>query len=218
MRIITETEKKVVNKIIENYSNGQSIIFGKLLFKIFPIKYIEPSNQNDSFYKNTITICYNRSQTTDSLIFEAINLFDLLIRERYLVVKHFFSNKIIGENNRMMNLFNGKNDYCIVKLPNYYDYDLWTLLNSHYYVSNSLYDFAKDYKTIEQRHHEKEMKTAYGSLICSITAVIIAFISLIVSKYTPQDINPNQINSIMNDHIVEPLSVEIKDTVLCRQQ
>ena len=91
---------------------------------------------------------------------------------------------------------------------------------------------AKDYvdnkfKTLEDRHHEEEMDIALDSAKYSKIATMIAFFSLLISigfgmyqTCTPQEINPNQINmikkSIQCNHIVEPLRVEINDTVLCR--
>ena len=227
MRNLNKSERKLVNSIIGHYHDGQSITLGSLLLEIYPIEYIKPSDKNDDFYKKTITISYNRAQITDSILLEAINLFDLLISERYILIKNLFNKEIIGEENRMAYISDKEHHFCEIHLPNFYDYDLWSMLNSYYYVSNSLFDFARDYKTVEQRHHEDEMNVALKSARWSKIAAIIAFVTLCFSMGSdiyqlcnPQYVNSNQINAIQNsikgNHIVEPLNVQIDDTILCK--
>lgn len=85
-----------------------------------------------------------------------------------------------------------------------------------------------DFKTLEERHHDEEMNVALYSAKKSKCATIIAFISLLVSVAfgiyevrSSQKIEPKQINAIetaiRNNHIVEPLEVEIRDTILIKQ-
>lgn len=223
MRTLTTTEKDIVRSLINNYSDGQSIKLGELLLNIYPIDYIELGNPNDDFTKNTIRVCYNGLKITDSFILEAINLFDLLIRENYLVTKCFVYADIIGEKHSGLRL--SPNPYKIVPLMNYYDYDIWKLLNSHYYVTNSLIDYAKDFKTEEQRHYDKEISEAIKSVKWSRWAAFIAIITLFSSVgfdiyqiFSSQKIDSEQINStktaIENNNIGEPLNVEIRDTIL----
>lgn len=63
----------------------------------------------------------------------------------------------------------------------YFDVNTWQLLNSFYYLSNSFKDFCKDFKTIEQRRHELELKIAKRTLTPSWIAAIFAVLSLIIS-------------------------------------
>lgn len=225
MRNLTRAEKNIIRELLANYSNGQSIRLGEILLKIYPIEYIKPGNKDDYFYKNTISLCYDSSYITDNNILEAVNLFDLLIRENYLVTKPFIDCDIIGEKCREMRP--EPNKYRTINLMNYYDYDLWKLLSSYYYVTNSLVDFSEDYKTEEQRRHEAEMKVALESVKWSQRAAIIALITLLLSVIfdikqmcSSQKIDTDQITTIetaiKNNHVEEPLKVEIKDTILTK--
>lgn len=226
MRNLTRAEKNIIKELLANYSNGQSIRLGEILLKVYPIEYIEPGKKDDYFYKNTINLCYDSSHITDNNILEAVNLFDLLIRKNYLVTKTFIDCDIIGKKCREMRL--ATNHYRTVNLMNYYDYDLWTLLCSHYYVTNSLVDFAEDYKTGEQRRHEAEMKIALKSVKWSKRAAVIALITLFLSVVfdikqmcSSQKIDASQISTIektaiKNNLVKEPLTVEIKDTILTK--
>ncbi|MFR1276044.1 MAG: hypothetical protein ACLSCG_00160 [Phocaeicola dorei] len=84
-----------------------------------------------------------------------------------------------------------------------------------------------NFKSLEQRYHDEEMKVALKSAKASSTAAIIAFISLLVSAgfgiyqaCSPQKIAKEQINAIetaiRNNHIEEPFEVEIRDSVLVK--
>lgn len=86
---------------------------------------------------------------------------------------------------------------------------------------------GNNFKSLEQRYHDEEMKVALKSAKASSTAAIIAFISLLVSAgfgiyqaCSPQKIAKEQINAIetaiRNNHIEEPFEVEIRDSVLVK--
>ena len=96
----TDTEQRTVRKLIEWSTNGQSIRLGEVLRKLFPeIEYIKPSEKKEEeFYKHTIDICYNEKQCSLSDILEVVNLFDLLVKQNYIVVKQLFPIECIGEN------------------------------------------------------------------------------------------------------------------------
>lgn len=92
------------------------------------------------------------------------------------------------------------------------------------YVNNN-------FKTLEERHHEAEMKvaldsaeesrkaanTAFGSFI---TAIVSLIVSIVIPMCSSQKIDTDQITTketaIKNNHVEEPLKVEIKDTILTR--
>ena len=84
-----------------------------------------------------------------------------------------------------------------------------------------------DFRTLEQRHYEKEMNVALQSAKYSRWAMLIAFFSLMVSVafgmwqvVAPQEIEPKQINTIetaiKSKRIDDPLKVEIRDTILIK--
>ena len=177
MREFTKTEKEVVRKLIEWCSDNQSIRLGEVLLKLFPkIEYIKPSNKKeDEFYKHTIDISYNIKQGSLSDILEAINLFDLLVKQNYIVVKQLFTTECIGEENQNIDNIH----YVKTAIINYYQYDLWEFLCNHFYVTNALVDFAKDFKTIEQRRHNH-------NTILSVIAIVVSFL---IGFVTPLIIN-----------------------------
>ena len=178
MRNFTDTEQKVVRKLIECCSDGQSIRLGEVLRELFPeIEYIKPSKKKEEeFYKHTIDICYNEKQCLLSDILEAVNLFDLLVKQKYIVVKQLFPIESIGEEHQGMYPTMDNVHYVETSIVNYYHYDLWEFLCNHFYVTNALVDFAKDFKTPEQRRHN-------CNTIISVTAIVVSIIIGIVSPY-----------------------------------
>ncbi len=95
------------------------------------------------------------------------------------------------------------------------------------YVNNN-------FKTLEERHHDEEMKvaldsaeesrkaakTASYSFIVAIISLIVSIVVSIIQICTSQKIEPDQITTIektiKGNRIEEPLTVEIKDTILTK--
>ena len=95
------------------------------------------------------------------------------------------------------------------------------------YVNNN-------FKTLEVRHHDEEMKvaldsaeesrkaakTASCSFIVAIISLIVSIVASIIQICTSQKIDPDQITTIektiKGNRIEEPLTVEIKDTILTK--
>lgn len=181
MRDFTDTEQRAVRKLIEWSTNGQSIRLGEVLRNLFPeIEYIKPSkNKKEEFYKHTIDICYNEKQCSLSNILEVVNLFDLLVKQNYIVVKQLFPIERIGEEHQGMYPIMENQHYVETPIVNYYQYDLWEFLCNHFYVTNALVDFAKDFKTPEQRRHNCTTNISVAAIIVS---VIIGITSPYISK------------------------------------
>ena len=181
MRDFTDTEQRAVRKLIEWSTNGQSIRLGEVLRNLFPeIEYIKPSkNKKEEFYKHTIDICYNEKQCSLSDILEVVNLFDLLVKQNYIVVKQLFPIERIGEEHQGMYPIIENQHYVETPIVNYYQYDLWEFLCNHFYVTNALVDFAKDFKTPEQRRHNCTTNISVAAIIVS---VIIGITSPYISK------------------------------------
>lgn len=180
MRNFTPSEKKVVKELIKWSSNGHSIQLGEVLRRLFPIEYIKRSpKQNEEFYKHTIEICYNVKKVLIEDILEAICLFELLAQRNYILVKQTFSIEIIGEEQYLMRAVSDDTYYVETLLVNYYNNNLWEFLCSYYYVTNGLKDFAKDFKSIEQRRHEAELEIAKKSLNKTEESFWIALVTLL---------------------------------------
>lgn len=227
MRELTDTEKELVKALIENASPDSGRKLGDVLIKVYPIEYIEKNTKDNSFYNKTVKICHKSEEGLEAKLYEAFSLFIMLIERRYIVAKEFIEGTIIGEKSPYAYL--SGNQHTIQRYFNYYEIDLWTLLNSQYSISNSLLDYVNHgFKTLEERHHAKEIQIALDSAKESRCATKLAFFSLIVAVafgiyqvMSSQKIDPKQINAIetaiRDNHIEEPMKVEIGDTILTKQ-
>ena len=207
MRDFTDTEQRAVRKLIEWSTNGQSIRLGEVLCNLFPeIEYIKPSkNKKEEFYKHTIDICYNEKQCSLSDILEVVNLFDLLVKQNYIVVKQLFPIERIGEEHQGMYPIMENQHYVETPIVNYYQYDLWEFLCNHFYVTNALVDFAKDFKTPEQRRHNCTTNISVAAIIVS---VIIGITSPYISKCISEKSDKESLEQVVSA-IKEQKSISI---------
>lgn len=207
MRDFTDTEQRAVRKLIEWSTNGQSIRLGEVLRNLFPeIEYIKPSkNKKEEFYKHTIDICYNEKQCSLSDILEVVNLFDLLVKQNYIVVKQLFPIERIGEEHQGMYPIMENQHYVETPIVNYYQYDLWEFLCNHFYVTNALVDFAKDFKTPEQRRHNCTTNISVAAIIVS---VIIGITSPYISKCISEKSDKESLKQVVSA-IKEQKSISI---------
>ena len=207
MRDFTDTEQRAVRKLIEWSTNGQSIRLGEVLRNLFPeIEYIKPSkNKKEEFYKHTIDICYNEKQCSLSNILEVVNLFDLLVKQNYIVVKQLFPIERIGEEYQGMYPIIENQHYVETPIVNYYQYDLWEFLCNHFYVTNALVDFAKDFKTPEQRRHNCTTNISVAAIIVS---VIIGITSPYISKCISEKSDKESLEQVVSA-IKEQKSISI---------
>ena len=207
MRDFTDTEQRAVRKLIEWSTNGQSIRLGEVLRNLFPeIEYIKPSkNKKEEFYKHTIDICYNEKQCSLSNILEVVNLFDLLVKQNYIVVKQLFPIERIGEEHQGMYPIMENQHYVETPIVNYYQYDLWEFLCNHFYVTNALFDFAKDFKTPEQRRHNCTTNISVAAIIVS---VIIGITSPYISKCISEKSDKESLEQVVSA-IKEQKSISI---------
>lgn len=206
MRDFTDTEQRAVRKLIEWSTNGQSIRLGEVLRNLFPeIEYIKPSkNKKEEFYKHTIDICYNEKQCSLSIL-EVVNLFDLLVKQNYIVVKQLFPIERIGEEHQGMYPIMENQHYVETPIVNYYQYDLWEFLCNHFYVTNALVDFAKDFKTPEQRRHNCTTNISVAAIIVS---VIIGITSPYISKCISEKSDKESLEQVVSA-IKEQKSISI---------
>lgn len=207
MRDFTDTEQRAVRKLIEWSTNGQSIRLGEVLRNLFPeIEYIKPSkNKKEEYYKHTIDICYNEKQCSLSDILEVVNLFDLLVKQNYIVVKQLFPIERIGEEHQGMYPIMENQHYVETPIVNYYQYDLWEFLCNHFYVTNALVDFAKDFKTPEQRRHNCTTNISVAAIIVS---VIIGITSPYISKCISEKSDKESLEQVVSA-IKEQKSISI---------
>jgi hypothetical protein len=188
--------------------------------QVYPIEYIEKNKVDDPFYNETIKICHKVEEGLESKLYEAFSLIIMLIEHRYIVAKELIDKEIIGKKNSLYCSLDNRHEERTYF--NYYDIELWKLLNSHFSVTNSLVDFAKDFKTVEQRRFEEQLNEAKESLITSQKGLKISQCSFIVAiltllgtigfgiwqKCTQQEIDSEQINTIISA-IKEQKSISI---------
>lgn len=210
MRELTDTEKNLVNALIQNVSRNSGRRIGDVLMQVYPIEYIEKNKVDDPFYKETIKICHKVEENLESKLYEAFSLIIMLIEHRYIVAKELIDKEIIGKKNPLCYSLDNRHEERTYF--NYYDIELWKLLNSHFSVTNSLVDFAKDFKTVEQRRFEEQLKEAKESLVTSQKGLKISQRSFIVAiltllgtigfgiwqKCTQQEIDSKQIDAIIS--------------------
>lgn len=222
MRQLTKTEQKLIESLIDNDSTKSGLRLGDVLIKVYPIEYIEKNQIDEPFYQKTINICHRAEEGLEAKIYEAFSLIIMLIEQRYIVAKELVEKNIIGQ--KYQYCYTPENRHEERTFFNYYNTDLWSLLNSHYAVTNSLIDFSKDFKTVEQRRFEEQLNEAKESLITSQKGLKISQWSFLVAiltllgtigfgiwqKFTQQEIDSEQINTIISA-IKENKSISIDD-------
>lgn len=154
----------------------------------------------------------------------------------------FINTNIDTENDNILSLVGDKDYQLFGKIDNYeyvnqltkqqfpnsFAKDLDDIVYSIIYPMPILEDYVNNnFKTLEERHHDEEMKVALDSAGESRKAAKIALGSFILSLIvcmiqmcSSQKIDPDQITmietAIKNNQIEEPLKVEIKDTILTK--
>lgn len=178
MRELTDTEKELVKALIENASPDSGRKLGDVLIKVYPIEYIEKNTKDNSFYNKTVKICHKQEDGLEAKLYESFSLIIMLIEQRYIVAKEFLKNTpIIGEKSSCLS---PKTHYEIRTYYNFYEIDLWTLLDSQYYITNTLRDFVKNkFRAPEQKRFEKQKCLTWISIL---TAILIGILSPIISQ------------------------------------
>ena len=210
MREFTSSEKDLTNALIQNVSKDTGLRIGDVLLQVYPIEYIEKNKLDEPFYKETLKICHKVEENLESKLYEAFSLIIMLIEQRYMFAKDFIDKDIICKKNYLGYSFD--NPHEEQTYFNYYNIDLWKLLNSHYSITNSLIDFAKDFKMPEQRRFEEQLKEAKKSTCWSRVAAIVAIITVLFTichTCCNQQNNSQQIYSIINA-IQEQKSISIE--------
>lgn len=236
MRELTDKEKTLTNTLVKRYQPNSDLVIGDILLDLYNITYIakHTSSPSDSFYKDAIIVgyYYDPNINFDSDFYEALLLIDYLVRNEYLILKPMLYKEEIGVRNTMASIFDPKTGNYGIKSISIFDvfnFKTWPLLNSTFIVTNVLKDYAKDFKTIEQRRFEKQLKDtkkalkiSQRGLAISIAALFISitssFISIWISKQDT-NVNPKQINDIekairnSKTDLSQPIEITLKDTI-----
>ena len=181
MRELTKNEKRLVTAIVTKCVPNSTVNIGKILKEIYNIYFMQkysPSSDEEKYisesdYSSVIfhyTTCKERNFQAE--INEAILLLLLLKKEGYIFMNYssFISNKSeIGEKHEMLNSMQDNfRDEKIQIFDRYSGTNLWELLNSNCIVTNSLRDYAKDFKTEEQRRFRTSIRYTWIAIVISL--------------------------------------------------
>lgn len=188
MRRFNDNEIKVMNALISNNNYASPITIGEILMQIYDISYIEPNQQDDDFYKNTVCLICESNQ--EPLIYEAISLIVYLIEDRHLITKELLKHRNLGEKWMMLPISDSRSNQSEIRIFNFYEFDLWKLLDSQYVVSNSLIDLKQhNYQSIEERRFNKTIKWTKISVWVAITiglfSLAFALLSILINLFNP---------------------------------
>lgn len=188
MRRFNDNEIIVMNALISNNNYASPITIGEILMQIYDISCIEPNHIEEDFYKNTVILICNSNQ--EPLIYEAISIIVYLIENRYLIAKHLLRNEILGEKWSMVPISDHRSKQAEIRLFNFFNFDLWELLDSQYVVSNSLIDLKQhSYQSIEERHFNKTIKwtkiSVWVAIIIGLFSLAFALLSILINLFSP---------------------------------
>lgn len=172
MREFTEKEKAIITSLIKQYHPENITKIADVLMELYPIKCIQKYVPDQSTlqlseeYQPAISLQYKRNPQKDFSIdfYEAIFLICLLKDQHYLILDYIpiFDQGIIGSFSNEMELITPetKEFSTIMNFFDVFPHKIWPLLNSTFIVTNALIDYAKDFKTVEQRNFEKQLNDA----------------------------------------------------------
>ena len=168
--------------LIENDDKERhQIRIGDVLLKLYDIECIEKESIGEKYQEYPFKIKIScLSEKRDGIVNdlnEAISLL-LMLKEKGMV--SFIdskSDKCFGDNTPKMYL--NDPEHSVAPMIDCFDVNTWQLLNSYYYLSNSFKDYCQDFKTIEQRRHEREIKGIQCTNIIAFITMLIAFVTLV---------------------------------------
>lgn len=232
MRELTEKEKAIVTALVQNYQPDSTLKIGDILMVLYPIKAIGKNESPELEAKKLspkelpqVWVEYEYDPQKDFSVdfYEAILLICYLIDKNYLIINNFsFIGDTIGEFTIKMECGS-----CRTEIRNFFDvfpYSMWTLLNGTFIVTNALIDYAKDFKTIEQRRfeeqmydtqakHKEAMRIANRTLRCTQLAFFVALISTLstftIGIFEKKDMTIRELNNTIKEKNI-PEVVETK--------
>ena len=166
MRKLTEKEKNLCKALIAKDKQEQHQVRLED-YKDYPFKII------------LSCLSEKRSEIVEDLN-EAIALLMMLKEKGMISFIDSKSDECFGDNTPKMYGLN-EPEHSAAAMVDYFNTNTWQLLNSYYYISNSFKDYCNDFKTIEQRRHEKEIRVMKCTNIIAIITAAIALLTLLFS-------------------------------------
>lgn len=185
MRELTEKEKTLCKALIEkDKQEHHQLRVGDVLHDLYDFECIEKDKMGekyiDSPFKIRLTCISSQREDIVNDLKEAISLLLMLKDKGMISFVDSKSNECFGDNTPKMYELK-EAELSDAAVMDYFGVNTWQLLNSYYYISNSFKDYCNDFKTIEQRRHEKELQIAKKTLTPTWVAAIFAVLSLIIA-------------------------------------
>jgi len=209
MRELTEKEKILCKTLIEkDKQEHHQVRLGDVLFELYDFECIEKESLGEEYkdypFKIILSCLSEKREVIVEDLNEAIALL-LMLKEKGMIsfIDSKF-NECFGDNTPKMYGLN-EPEHSAAAMVDYFDANTWQLLNSYYYISNSFKDYCKDFKTVEQRRHEKEVKLMKCTNKIALVTALLAFITLIITimcscgqSQPKQTIENTQANTLIN--------------------
>lgn len=186
MRELTDKEKKLCKALIEKDRTEQhQLHIGDVLLDLYDFECIEKDVLGEKYkdypFNIRISCLSEKRKSIEEDLNEAIALLILLKDKGMLSYIFSKSNECFGDNTPKSYHLE-EPEHSEAAMLNYFSIDVWQLLDSYYYVSNSFVDYVRNgCKTIEQRRHELELQIAKRTLTPTWIAAIFAILSLIIA-------------------------------------
>lgn len=190
MRELTKNEKKLVTEIVTKCIPDSTATIGDILMNLYNIDFMEkylPNSDEEKYVSesdySSVSFLYKsfKGRNFQAEIYEAILLLLLLKKEGYIYMNYssfINSEDQKGKKPEMLSILQDKDYYERRRIFDIFPgTKLWTLLNSNCIVTNSLIDYAKDFKTEEQRRFRTSIRYTWIAILISlISCVITCFI------------------------------------------
>lgn len=178
MRELTDKEKNLCRALIEkDKQEHHQVRLGDVLSELYDFECIEKESLGEEYkdypFKIILSCLSEKRDVIVEDLNEAIALL-LMLKEKGLI--SFIDSKsdeCFGDNTPKMYGLN-EPEHSAAAMIDYFDANTWQLLNSYYYISNSFKDYCRDFKTVEQRRHEKALLVMWATFI-------VAFLTLIAT-------------------------------------
>ena len=186
MRELTQKEKELCKALIDKDRKEQhQLRIGDVLLDLYDFECIEKDVSGEKYqdcpFNIRIGCLSDKRKGIEEDMNEAIALLIMLKEKGMLSYCYSKSDECFGDNTPQL-YYLEEPEHSEAAMLNYFNVNVWHLLDSYYYVSNSFVDYVNnDCKTIEQRRHEEEMSSMKCTNHISIATTVIAVLTLFVT-------------------------------------
>lgn len=178
MRELTDKEKNLCRALIEkDKQEHHQVRLGDVLSELYDFECIEKESLGEVYkdypFKIILSCLSEKRDVIVEDLNEAIALLLMLKEKGMISFIDSKSDECFGDNTPKMYGLK-EPEHSAAAMVDYFDTNTWQLLNSYYYISNSFKDYCRDFKTVEQRRHEKALLVMWATFF-------VAFLTLIAT-------------------------------------